>query len=132
MWSQLCIIAMRSWLYRVGIDYQRQSRLLKSESPHGLDSTFGDRVDLWRQSWLEEELVWSGRLHLARMTSVLAGMISSGTPEDLDLSSSKDEDEEANLCLMENTTSEDEDDEDVTFNNLEYLQITYQEHFQIP
>ncbi|RDX96792.1 hypothetical protein CR513_20506, partial [Mucuna pruriens] len=49
------------------------------------------------------------------------------TWEDLDLSSLEDEDEEANLCLMADTTSEDEDDEKVNFNNLEYLEIVYQE-----
>ncbi|RDX74663.1 hypothetical protein CR513_45560, partial [Mucuna pruriens] len=49
------------------------------------------------------------------------------TWEDLDLSSSKDEDEKAYLCWMADTTSEDEDDQDVKFNNLVYLQIAYQE-----
>ncbi|RDY04458.1 hypothetical protein CR513_11823, partial [Mucuna pruriens] len=41
------------------------------------------------------------------------------TWEDLNLSSLEDENEEANLCLMTNTTSEYEDDEEVNFNNVE-------------
>ncbi|RDX66798.1 hypothetical protein CR513_54401, partial [Mucuna pruriens] len=51
------------------------------------------------------------------------------TWEDLDLSLSEDEDEEGNLCLMTDTTSKDEDDEEVTFNDLNCLQIAYQELF---
>ncbi|RDY14800.1 hypothetical protein CR513_00064, partial [Mucuna pruriens] len=43
------------------------------------------------------------------------------------LSSSKDENKEANFYLMAKTLSDDEDDEEVNFNNLEYFQIAYQE-----
>ncbi|RDX80025.1 hypothetical protein CR513_39473, partial [Mucuna pruriens] len=49
------------------------------------------------------------------------------TWKDLDLSSSKDENEEANICSMANTTFDDEDDKEETFNDLNYLQIAYQE-----
>ncbi|RDX64834.1 hypothetical protein CR513_56560, partial [Mucuna pruriens] len=49
------------------------------------------------------------------------------TWEDFDLSSSEDEEEGVNLCLMVDTSSEDENDEEINFNNLEYLQIAYQE-----
>ncbi|RDX82449.1 hypothetical protein CR513_36761, partial [Mucuna pruriens] len=36
------------------------------------------------------------------------------TWEDLDLSTFEDKDEKTNLCLMEDTTSKDEDDEEIT------------------
>ncbi|RDY10141.1 hypothetical protein CR513_05383, partial [Mucuna pruriens] len=49
------------------------------------------------------------------------------TWEDLDLSFSEVENEEANICLMDNTTSEEEDDdEEVIFNYLIHLQKAYQ------
>ncbi|RDX86026.1 hypothetical protein CR513_32704, partial [Mucuna pruriens] len=47
--------------------------------------------------------------------------------KDLYLSSSKEEDEEAKLSLMANTTSKDEDNEELILNDLNHLQITYQE-----
>ncbi|RDY04540.1 hypothetical protein CR513_11726, partial [Mucuna pruriens] len=49
------------------------------------------------------------------------------TWEVLDLLSSKDKDEEANLCLIADIMPKDKDNEEVNFNNLEYLQIVYQD-----
>ncbi|RDX88830.1 hypothetical protein CR513_29518, partial [Mucuna pruriens] len=57
------------------------TRLLETELAHGLDSTIGDGVSIQRRSQLGEELVWSGRLHLARTTSISTRITSSGTPE---------------------------------------------------
>ncbi|RDX67557.1 hypothetical protein CR513_53556, partial [Mucuna pruriens] len=49
------------------------------------------------------------------------------TWKDLDLSSSKDEDKEANICSMENTTSDDEAHEEELLSNSLTLSIGYKE-----